>query len=126
MRVLRMAAKALGVAVLFVAGGALTIWAAGDRFFEVSGAVTDCATNEPIPSVSVHADLLRGFGEEPLVLETDNDGRFDLLLNEPPNSAAKLTLTHPSYRTLAKVLDPAPPHDEFIRWCLDANRSGRD
>jgi len=121
--VFRAAAKVLGVAVLFVAGWALTIWAAGDRFLEVSGVVTDCAMSEPISGVSVRADLLRGFGEEPLVVRTDNDGRFGLLLNEPPDSAVRLTLTHPGYQPVTKVLDPAPPHGELIRWCLEASQA---
>ena len=115
---------AVGVAVLAVAAWSLVIWGAGDRFFEVSGAVTDCASKAPIPGVSVRADLLRGFGEEPVVVATDKDGRFDLLLNEPPDSAAKLTLTHPSYRVLEKVLDPGPPRDQVNRWCLRATQVG--
>lgn len=122
----RTIASVLGVAALFVAGWALAIWAAGDRFFEVNGIVVDCVSGEVVPGVMVRADLIRGFGEEPHTVETDEDGRFELLLNEPPHSAAQLTLTHPGYQPLTKVLDPAPPHDESIRWCLETNRGAGD
>ncbi len=117
----RRVAVALGIIAIggTIRGLATGVLVLGDRFFEVRGTVADCVSGEKLSGATIRADLVRGFGEEPMAVETASNGEFHLLLNEPPSSAAKLTFSKARYETRSEVFDPAPEYGATVPICLE-------
>jgi hypothetical protein len=97
---------------------ALCVAAVGcDRFFTIEAVVRDCTRRTPLAGVRARLVLNRGYGEPDVVASTDAQGRIRLFMNEPPSSAATLTLSKTGYRELAQRFDAAPRQPVEI--CLD-------
>jgi hypothetical protein len=69
-----------------------------DRFFSLAGVVTRCDDKSPLADVEVKAVLDRGAGEEDLTLLSDQEGRFQVVMNEPSDAWVTVTLSKPGFK----------------------------
>lgn len=75
----------------------LCLATACDRFFTVEARVTSCRSGTPVNGAEAVLKLDKGFGEPDLTRRTDSEGRLRMVLNEPPEAWATLTVTAPGH-----------------------------
>jgi hypothetical protein len=70
-----------------------------DAFYGVSGRVTSCVDQRPVPGALLHLESHGKRGNE----VSQEDGSYDVLLNDPPgDDPSRLTIAKPGFRTLVR------------------------
>ena len=95
-----------------------------DTFFAVSGTVTDGRTGLPLPGARATLVLDKGAGEADTTRISTNDGRVGMIINEPPNAWATLTIEKPGYQKWSTQFQGAPEKPLVIRlWPENENQN---
>ena len=86
-----------------------------DTFFTVRATVVDHSTGEPLAGANGLLVLDKGIGEQDQAVATGDDGRLFLLMNEPDDVWATLTIAKHGYCTWATQFRGAPRHEIVVR-----------
>ncbi|MCA9533877.1 MAG: carboxypeptidase regulatory-like domain-containing protein [Myxococcales bacterium] len=90
-----------------------------DSFFEARGRVVRCGDDVPIVGASVRATLIAGVGEEPLLVETDGEGRFSFMLNEPPSARVRLQVEADGYEPVTLDVGGGAGRGSALSMCMN-------
>lgn len=90
-----------------------------DSFFEARGRVVRCGDGAPIAGAFVHVSLIAGLGEEPLLVETDGEGRFSFTLNEPPSARVRLQVEADGYEPMTLDVGGSDGRGSSLSMCMN-------
>lgn len=90
-------------------------------FFSVNAVVSDAETGIPIEGASATLVLDKGVGENPINLETKEDGKLRMWMNEPPSAWATLTVDKNGYLPWSTQFQGKPRHPIVVKLILDKN-----
>jgi hypothetical protein len=72
-----------------------------DKFFSLAGVVTRCDDKSPLADVAVKGVLDEGVGEEDVMLLSDQEGKFQVFMNEPSDAWVTVTLSKPGFKPVS-------------------------
>jgi hypothetical protein len=103
-----------------LATGGLLVASGCDRFFEVQGTVSDCATNAPIAAATVVAQVDPSYADESKSYETTTEGRYLVHLNKPPSAPVTITFSKTGFAEVARHFDGIPTTPYIADVCLQS------
>lgn len=77
-----------------------------DKFFGLTGVVTDCESQQPIEGVLF--TLFEDPPDDSHATPTDSDGIFRMTLNHPANAPADLVIEHDGYEVYEQHFNESP------------------
>jgi len=95
--------------------GVLLFFSGCDSFFVLNALVIDARTETPLSGARASLVLYKGVGEPNIIKTSQNDGRVRIIMNEPPDAWATLTIKKEGYKEWSTQFRGAPCNEFAIR-----------